>query len=281
MLKKEKLIFDIENLYCGYNGKNAVLHIEKLKIPTNKIVFILGLSGIGKSTFIETLGLMNDTIINKDSAKVNFISKDNSIINISELWNKDDEIQSKFREKYLSFIFQNTNLMSNMTAGENVCINLLFEGGDFEEAKSKVLEQFKNLNLDEEKFDSDITALSGGERQRVAFVRGLIANYEVLFGDEPTGNLDKKTAAQAMNGIKESLINMNKSSLIVTHDPDLALNFGDSIILITPKLLKSGKKMGVINETNMYFKENGNWISNNGEILPNIKDLIFKTLSLG
>jgi len=280
MFKHEKLIFDIENLYCGYNGKDAVLYIEKLKIPTNKIIFILGLSGIGKSTFIETLGLMNDTIINKESAKVNFISKDDIEISISQLWSKDDKIQARFREKYLSFIFQNTNLMSNMTAGENVCINLLFEGGDFENAKARVLEQFQKLNLTKDKFDSDITALSGGERQRVAFVRGLIANYEVLFGDEPTGNLDKKTAAQAMNGIKESLINLNKSSLIVTHDPDLALNFGDAIILITPKTLDSGKKMGVIKQTNMYFKDNNNWVSSEGKVQSDIKDFILKTLSL-
>jgi len=276
---KENIIFDIENLYCGYNNKDAVLYIENLQIPSNKIIFILGLSGIGKSTFIETIGLMNDTILNKNDSKVDFIARDNTKISISDLWDKDDNAKSSFRAKYLSFIFQNTNLMSNMTAGENVCINLLFEGGSFDDAKSNVLKQFKKLNLDEEKFNSDITALSGGERQRVAFVRGLMSNFEVLFGDEPTGNLDKKTASNVMNGIKESLLDMKRGSIIVTHDPDLAFNFGDAIILITPKTLENSNKMGIINNTNMYTKENKKWMDYKGIEIPDIKNLILDALS--
>jgi len=279
MVLEHNIIFDIQNLYCGYNNKDAVLYIENLQIPANKIMFILGLSGIGKSTFIETIGLMNDTIINKDSSKIQFVARDDTKIDISNLWVKEDSEQAAFRSKYLSFIFQNTNLMSNMTAGENVCINLLVEGGKFEDAKSKVLKQFKKLNLDEEKFDSDITELSGGERQRVAFVRGLMSDFEVLFGDEPTGNLDKKTASNVMMSIKESLVDMNKGCIIVTHDPDLAFNFGDGIILITPKTLENGNKMGVINNASMYLKQNKNWEDYEGKVIPDIKNLILDALS--
>ena len=109
-------LYNIKNLFCGYNGQDKVLFIEDLKIPSDKIIFILGLSGIGKSTFIETLGVMNDTIINKDTAIIDFFNSDGNKIDLIDLWNKNDDYQSAFRKKYLSFIFQNTNLMPNMTA---------------------------------------------------------------------------------------------------------------------------------------------------------------------
>ena len=82
-----------------------------------------------------------------------------------------------------------------------------------------------------------------------------------------------------MNGIKDSLTQMNKSSIIVTHDPDLAINFGDIIILITPIRKEDGSKMGFINNSNVYYKENDNWKDAKNNVLPDIKKLILELLS--
>lgn len=273
------LVFDIKNVTCGYNSKDAVLFIKELKIPAKKIIFILGLSGIGKSTFIETLGLMNDTIMNKETAKVNFYSRTGKKVDLVSLWETNDKLQSEFRQKYLSFIFQNTNLMPNMTAGENVSINMLMDGFDNKSAKINVLKEFKKLNLSSDKYDKDITSLSGGEKQRVAFVRGLLSNFEILFGDEPTGNLDKKSASNVMDGIKQSLRDQNKGSIIVTHDPELAYEFGDNIILITTKFTGNKKKIGFIKNENLYSKKNGKWYDYNGNTIKNMKDLVKKALN--
>jgi ABC-type lipoprotein export system ATPase subunit len=274
------MLFDIENLYCGYNGKDKVLFIEDLKIPSNKIIFILGLSGIGKSTFIETLGVMNDTVLNKDSARIDFYNSSGEKFNIIGLWNENDDYQSDFRKKYLSFIFQNTNLMPNMTAGENVCINLLFKEVSIDDAKGQVLKIFSELNLPEEKFDNDITALSGGERQRIAFVRGILSDFEVLFGDEPTGNLDKKTSMDVLNSVKTTLSHLKKSSLIVTHDPQLALSFGDGLILITPISNSNGQMIGYISNRNMYLKEGEVWKDIDNNIIPDIEKIVYKALDI-
>lgn len=274
------MLYNIKNLFCGYNGQDKVLYIQDLKIPSDKIIFILGLSGIGKSTFIETLGVMNDTIINKDTAIIDFFNSDGNKIDLIDLWNKNDEYQSEFRKKYLSFIFQNTNLMPNMTAGENVCINLLFNGMSYNDAKCKVLKVFEELNLSSDKFDNDITALSGGERQRVAFVRGILSDFEVLFGDEPTGNLDKKTSMDVLNSVKGALSRMNKSSLIVTHDPQLALSFGDGIILITPYVLDNGQTIGFISNKNMYLKQSEKWYNSDNTIIESIDNIVFDALNL-
>ncbi len=279
--RNNRILFDVKNLRCGYDGVNTVLQIPHLTVPANKMIFILGLSGIGKSTFIETLGVMNDTIINKKEAQVVFNNNSNESTNLVDFWKMNDDEQSEFRKHNLSFIFQNTNLMSNMSAGENVCISMLLDGVSSIEAKRRTLEIFSELNLSEDKFDKKITELSGGERQRIAFVRGLLSNFEVLFGDEPTGNLDKKTAMDVMKSIKNTLIKLNRSSIIVTHDPDLALNFGDGILLIEPKIDKNGNTIGWLTDKNLYQKGNDDkWFDIDKNEVSGIKSIVLKALNM-
>ncbi len=279
--RNNRILFDVKNLRCGYDGVNTVLQIPHLTVPANKMIFILGLSGIGKSTFIETLGVMNDTIINKKGAHVVFNNNSNESTNLVDFWKMNDDEQSEFRKHNLSFIFQNTNLMSNMSAGENVCISMLLDGVSSIEAKRRTLEIFSELNLSEDKFDKKITELSGGERQRIAFARGLLSNFEVLFGDEPTGNLDKKTAMDVMKSIKNTLIKLNRSSIIVTHDPDLALNFGDGILLIEPKIDKNGNMIGWLTDKNLYQKGNDDkWFDIDKKEVSSIKSIVLKALNM-
>ena len=118
----ENFLFDIEQLACSYDRlpENKVLYIEKLQIPKGKLVFLVGASGCGKSTLLEALGLMNNTIA---AGNIRLVDDNKTDINLADLWVHGNEGQlTKVRKDHYSFIFQNTNLMENFTAYENVCL---------------------------------------------------------------------------------------------------------------------------------------------------------------
>ena len=130
----EKL-FEIEKLRCSYDKdyregeSKVVLEIEHLCIPKGKRVFIVGESGIGKSTILETLGLMNNTIVPSNETKVLFHDKKGCVIDLAKLWQyKSEKRLSDFRLKNYSFIFQSTNLMRNFTAFENISFTRMLQG---------------------------------------------------------------------------------------------------------------------------------------------------------
>src|SRR4029079_2744533 len=111
--------FEVSNLLCSYDQSNVVLSIDSLTIPSNTIVFIVGPSGIGKSTLLETLGLMNNTIHNPSAASILFYEEDEHSINLANAWSNSDSYLAALRAKHFSFIFQETNLMPGFTAGQN------------------------------------------------------------------------------------------------------------------------------------------------------------------
>lgn len=267
--------FSIEQLRCQYNG-NPVLCIDSLVIPRNKLVFILGASGVGKSTLIETLGLMNNTIDVNSSSKVIAHAINEDQVNLKEVWNEDDNHISETRRRLFSFIFQSTNLMPNFTAGENMSINLLINGKNFLEVKPEILSIMKKLDLDEDLFDKDVSKLSGGQRQRVAFVRAILGNYEVLFGDEPTGNLDQRTAFNLMEILKTYLV--NKTGIIVSHDINLALNFADVIIVLSKNENSDTSSYGYLKEEDVYIKNKTEWTNRDSEKVANIERLLLRKL---
>lgn len=269
-------LFKIENLVCAYNEDIPVMKVNQLVIPKGKLIFILGVSGIGKSTFIETLGLMNKTIVKKKDTSIKF-SFEERTIEVKDHWNLPNNALSKFRNDHFSFIFQNTNLMPNFTAGENMCISQLIKGDSIEKVKSTVLKIMDQLDLPQELFDRKITELSGGQRQRIAFIRAIIADFKVLFGDEPTGNLDQDTATKLMNMLKDNLEINNRTGIIVSHDIDLALQFADQIILLTPN--KEG--FGEIKANNILIFEdpqNVKSLANKSILKP--KEFIYNQLNV-
>ncbi len=273
----EELIYDIKNLECQYIPGTTVLRIPELKIPRGKLVFVLGVSGIGKSTLIETLGLMNRTINVTPETSIKF-NNGSEFEEIKNIWERDNQALSKFRNDHFSFIFQNTNLMPNFTAGENMCISMLIEGKGLKEVKEKVLDVMKKLNLETELFDRKIQELSGGQRQRLAFVRAIIAGFNVLFGDEPTGNLDRDTGHKLMRILKKNLSDHNRTGIIVSHDIDLALSFADIILLLSKN--GSGDHIHGSFDQQFYLVNDGtNW-KKDGEVLENpialISDILTK-----
>lgn len=234
------LLFDIKNLRCSYDkdyheGKSkVVLEIEKLQIPQGKKIFIVGESGIGKSTILETLGMMNNTIVPDANTTFLFYDSSGEETNLSALWNKHNEkALSDFRLKNYSFIFQSTNLMRNFTAFENVAFTRMLQGFPKFQCFQRTRQALDLLGLEHVSEDRLAHELSGGQQQRLAFARAILPDFTVLFGDEPTGNLDGENAVRVMQILTEKLDDLgNASAIIVSHDMHLAVKFADIIVKI-------------------------------------------------
>lgn len=257
------MFYELRNVECSYDREKVVLKIEDLIIPKDKIIFIVGVSGSGKSTILETLGMMNNTLMPKsDDSAFRFYNpfSNDAVVEMYDLWSKGDKTISLFRQKFLSFIFQNTNLMPNLSAYENIIITSLIQG----QSKSQSLEQakvvLKELELEEHiGKETLITNLSGGQRQRIAFARAITTNFTVLFGDEPTGNLDHYNSRNLMNVVKKEVdeIETNKTAIIVSHDIDLALDYAEQIVFIEKMVNENcpnKSKYGVISNEFTYKK---------------------------
>ena len=260
-------LFEIENLRCSYDKNykeglsRVVLEIEHLCIPRGKKIFIVGESGIGKSTILETLGMMNNTIVPGDDTHFAFFESEEKERDLKAMWKKRDRVLSDFRLKHYSFIFQSTNLMKNFTAFENIAFTRMLQGFSrfscFQRTK-KVLADLGLEHIDQKRMAQE---LSGGQQQRLAFARAIIPDFTVLFGDEPTGNLDAENAVRVMEILTGKLNDHEgASAIIVSHDMHLAVTFADVIIkirkCIRPKEHADDEDIsyGVINDTCVYHK---------------------------
>lgn len=233
-------LFDIKNLRCSYDknyqeGKSkVVLEIGRLAIPRGKVIFIVGESGIGKSTILETLGMMNDTIVPSDDTEFAFSSDSSECFNLKALWSQSgDKALSNFRLKHYSFIFQSTNLMRNFTAFENVAFTRMLQGYGKFHCFQRTRQVLDELGMEHITPERKVHELSGGQQQRLAFARAILPDFTVLFGDEPTGNLDAENAVRVMSILANKLKSMpGASAIIVSHDMHLAVSFADVIVKI-------------------------------------------------
>lgn len=279
-IKEKKLIEITKYSKCGYKGE-IKLEMEPFSINSGSFTVILGPSGIGKSTFLETLGLMNNTHIKKDDDNILYNEQIFGIRNLTlgSLWSgRNRSHKSYLRNKYFSFIFQNTNLMPNFTVFENLICTSLFQKGvngakhGFSRKDLNKLVSADKLDLEEllEKYPNKI---SGGQRQRVAFGRAILPDYQILFADEPTGNLDERHSESLMKILRDEIIltkeenypdsnnKVAKTAIIVSHNINLALKFATDIIVISKKD-KSKEAPGIISLENMFNRDkadNNNW----------------------
>lgn len=260
----DKELFEIESLRCSYdknykeNVSRVVLEIEHLTIPRGKKIFIVGESGIGKSTILETLGMMNNTIVPGDSTR--FVFYDNGVeIDLKKMWSKKDKELSKFRLKHYNFIFQSTNLMRNFSAFENIAFTRMLQGFSAFSCFQRTRKTLADLGLEHIDEKRMAQELSGGQQQRLAFARAILPDFTVLFGDEPTGNLDAENAVRVMEILTRKLDEQNgASAIIVSHDMHLAVTFADIVVkikkCIRPKANKDDEDIayGVINDMCVY-----------------------------
>jgi len=266
-------LFHITDLACSYTEYEAdqVLHIGQLHIPRGELVFLLGPSGAGKSTLLETLALMNNTIV---GGQLDFFDHTSKATNLSELWrnNAIDEIAT-MRKKHFSFIFQNTNLMENFTAYENICLSQMIKQQTGQEQAMQGARHLANeIGLPSHQLSEETLAvnLSGGQRQRLAFVRAINTDFTVVFGDEPTGNLDEQNAHELLRILKQHL-GENGTAIIVSHDIDLAIRHADRIVVITKD---ADKNHGEIKSENVFVRSF--WENNSTSFRHKLSDL-YKT----
>lgn len=252
-------LFEIKDMKCSYKTgetlpSDIVLQIDRLQIPQGKIVFFVGPSGIGKSTILETLGFMNRTIASV--AQFDYAGQD-----VRYIWNWTDDKISAFRNKEFSFIFQQCNLMQNFTAYENVMATALIQGASKNEARKLTNAVLRRMDLPATE-DRPIYQYSGGQQQRLAFARAILPQFKVIFGDEPTGNLDVKSAENLMKVLVEAIKERSASAIIVSHDMHLAVNYADMIVQIqrvSETSLGIEHCYGLINDSSIYERKETQW----------------------
>lgn len=183
-----------------YLFKNVNLTFEK-----GKVYSILGQSGSGKTTFLSLLAGL-------DSPKAGEIYLEDNDINKSGLTN--------YRKNSVSTIFQAYNLMTYMTARQNVQTALEISNKPVDNAK--IEELFELVGIPKEMIDKPVLQLSGGQQQRVAIVRALATEHDLIIADEPTGNLDEETTQDIVNIFKDIAHKQNKTIIIVTHETAVA-----------------------------------------------------------
>lgn len=183
-----------------YLFKDVNLTFEK-----GKVYSILGQSGSGKTTFLSLLAGL-------DSPKAGEIYLEDNDINKSGLTN--------YRKNSVSTIFQAYNLMTYMTAHQNVQTALEISNKPVDNAK--IEELFELVGIPKEMIDKPVLQLSGGQQQRVAIVRALATEHDLIIADEPTGNLDEETTQDIVNIFKDIAHKQNKTVIIVTHETAVA-----------------------------------------------------------
>ncbi len=196
--------------YGSGSASTVALHNINFRVEKGEFVSIIGPSGSGKTTLLNLLGALD-----RPTAGKVFING----TDISKLPNAE---LAKVRNKKLGFVFQDFNLISRMSAGENVELPLLIEGipGDERRRRARTLLDRFGLGA---KLDRNVNKLSGGERQRVAVARALANDPAIILADEPTGNLDTKNTEVMMEFMRQLNVEFGKTVVIITHNPDVAM----------------------------------------------------------
>jgi lipoprotein-releasing system ATP-binding protein len=209
----------VRRAFITGDGSIEVLRGVDMDIRRSERIAILGNSGVGKSTLLHILG----TLDHPTAGRVLFEGED--------LFAKDGKDLARFRNEKLGFIFQFHHLLPEFDAIENVMMPGLIGGRPFDEMRERARRLLGEVGL-EHRITHPVTKLSGGERQRVAVARALVLEPALLLADEPTGNLDPKTADQVL----DLLLEMNRlhgtALVVVTHSPDIASRLGRRVVLV-------------------------------------------------
>ena len=195
-----------------YYGDLEVLKGVDLHIAQGEVVAIVGPSGAGKTTLLQILGTLDKPTNLNDSTLT---------LNKQNVLKLNDKTLSKFRNKHIGFIFQFHQLLPEFTALENVCIPAFIAGKQKKEVEKEAAKILDFLGLSD-RVDHKPNELSGGEQQRVAVARALINKPNVIFADEPSGNLDSASAKNLHELFFKLREEFNQTFVIVTHNTELA-----------------------------------------------------------
>lgn len=211
-----------------YYEKLQVLKGVDLHIKKGEIVSIVGASGAGKTTLLQILGTLDRPAV---------VPQTTLMINGQDILKLNDKELSAFRNLNLGFIFQFHQLLPEFTALENICIPAFIAGKEKKETEKEARKLLEYLGIShrEKHFPSE---LSGGEQQRVAVARALINKPEIIFADEPSGNLDTHTAENLHRLFFKLRDEFGQTFVIVTHNEELA-NMADRKLTMVDGLIQS------------------------------------------
>ena len=238
MAEEREKVIEVRNVKKIYRmGSERITAVEDASFDIYKGEFccLLGTSGSGKSTLLNLM------------AGIEKLTSGQIIIKGKNIHKMSEKNLAKFRQKYLGFVFQSYNLMNSMTALENVEFPLVFKRIPPKRRKKMARDMLVKVGL-KTRLEHKPKQMSGGQQQRVGIARAFVAKPEIVFADEPTGNLDTKTTMEVMELIKEVAKSNNQTIVMVTHDRRLA-EFADKTIHIldgkiqSVELLNSDVKM--------------------------------------
>jgi len=209
---------DLVKVYRTGGVRFEALRGVSLKIKKGELVSILGPSGSGKSTLLHIMGLLD----RPSSGRVYIEGKDTSKI--------DERGLAEMRNRRIGFVFQAFNLIHRLNSVENIELPLISQGMDAVTRREYAVKMLDMVGLASKSLNRP-AELSGGEQQRVAIARALVTNPAIVLADEPTGNLDSKTAMQIMDIVKKVNESLGTSFVIVTHNFEVAARTHRRIIL--------------------------------------------------
>lgn len=204
-------VIETINLQKHYQiGDNSVLAVDgiDLNVKEGEFVCISGRSGSGKSTLLSLLaGLESPT-----GGEVQLLGQ--------HLEEMNEQERGRFRRAHIGFIFQAYNLLPQFNAWENVAVPLEIRGIPLQERKEKAMEALEMVGLTDHA-EHRPTEMSGGQQQRISIARAIITRTDIVFADEPTGNLDTRTGTEIMNLLTDLFRRWGTTFLVVSHDEDM------------------------------------------------------------
>lgn len=221
---EEETVLKIQDLTFAYEQNKDILDGINVEFKKGRFYAIVGTSGSGKTTFLSLISGLDTP------SKGVLLLGDKSV--------KDIGLE-KYRNKYVSIVFQGYNLINYMTAIQNVTSAMSIKGVKKEDNKNLALEILKQVGLTEEQANQNVLTLSGGQQQRVAIARALSSENNIIIADEPTGNLDEKTSKEIVELFRNVVYNYGKTVIMVTHDKDLSKYADEVYAMKNKKLIKA------------------------------------------
>ena len=225
-------MLEVKNLTKSFNSQNSSGVVNALtnvsfKVKDGGFVSIIGKSGSGKSTLLAMLGALDSPT----SGSIDVAGTD--IAKLSQA------MQTQYRSKQIGFVFQQYNLIPNLTAKENVMLALEFGGLPAAQRKARAEELLDKVELEPDQQLRRPARLSGGQQQRVAIARALANKPSLILADEPTGNLDSETGQKIFDLLHELSKKENTTIVVVTHDLEIAGKTDKTFLLKDGKITTS------------------------------------------
>ena len=217
-------ILEFKNITYSYNNNAVILDKVNARFEQGKFYTIIGPSGSGKTTFLSLAAGLDKA----NSGSILFDNKDINSIGFSN-----------YRNKCISIIFQSYNLLTYMSALDNIICAMEIKDTKCPNKKEKAIEILKQVGLTEEQGKQKVLTLSGGQQQRVAIARALATESNLILADEATGNLDENTSNEIISIFEKLVKEHNKTVILVTHNNEIAKKSDITYLVKNKKLLQT------------------------------------------